>query len=100
MPTDAASQVMCRQPDNCRLDRPSAQGFASRLQQAHRRRDRKVEQGNPVGQYQTRLIGAEGATTLDAITRALNDQGVRSARGCRWHVSSQANLISRIENFA
>jgi hypothetical protein len=29
-----------------------------------------------------------GATTLDAITRALNERGVRPARGTRWYVSS------------
>jgi hypothetical protein len=33
-------------------------------------------------------IRATGATTLEAITRALNDRGVRSARGATWHVSS------------
>jgi DNA invertase Pin-like site-specific DNA recombinase len=45
-------------------------------------------------------IQNSGATTLDAITRALNERGIRSARGCRWHVSSVRNLLSRIEQFA
>jgi DNA invertase Pin-like site-specific DNA recombinase len=45
-------------------------------------------------------IRSSGATTLDAITHALNERGVRSARGSRWHVSSVRNLLSRIEKFA
>jgi hypothetical protein len=42
-----------------------------------------------------KAIRATGATTLEAITRALNDRGVRSARGAMWHVSSVANLLAR-----
>jgi DNA invertase Pin-like site-specific DNA recombinase len=42
-----------------------------------------------------KAIRATGATTLEAITRALNDRGVRSARGATWHVSSVANLLAR-----
>jgi DNA invertase Pin-like site-specific DNA recombinase len=32
-------------------------------------------------------IRTTGATTLDAISRALNQRGIRSARGGQWHVS-------------
>src|SRR5215204_5452996 len=35
-------------------------------------------------------IRAEGADTLEAICCALNQQGIRTARGKRWHVSSVA----------
>ena len=45
-------------------------------------------------------IRATGATTLDAITRGLNDRGVRSARGATWHVSSVANLLARSQRLA
>jgi DNA invertase Pin-like site-specific DNA recombinase len=45
-------------------------------------------------------IQSSGATTLDAMTRALNERGVRSARGSQWYVSSVRNLLSRIEKFA
>src|SRR5690242_15545497 len=41
-----------------------------------------------------------GATTLDAMTKALNDRGIRSARGGRWHVSSVSNLLARAKNFS
>ena len=45
-------------------------------------------------------IRVTGATTLEAISRALNDRGVRSARGATWHVSSVANLLARSQNLA
>jgi hypothetical protein len=38
-----------------------------------------------------------GAVTLEAITCALNERGVRPAR---WHVSSVANLLSRAQRIA
>ncbi|HEY6755738.1 MAG TPA: recombinase-like helix-turn-helix domain-containing protein [Pseudolabrys sp.] len=41
-----------------------------------------------------------GATTLEAITRALNDRGIRPARGTRWYASSVANLLSRANKLA
>jgi DNA invertase Pin-like site-specific DNA recombinase len=45
-------------------------------------------------------IRATGATSLEAISRALNDRGIRSARGATWHVSSVANLLARSQNLA
>jgi len=42
-----------------------------------------------------RAIQNTGATTLEALTCALNERGVRPARGTRWYVSSVANLLSR-----
>jgi DNA invertase Pin-like site-specific DNA recombinase len=45
-------------------------------------------------------IRSTGATTLEAITRALNERGVRPARGTRWYASSVANLLSRAQKFA
>jgi DNA invertase Pin-like site-specific DNA recombinase len=45
-------------------------------------------------------LQSSGATTLDALTRGLNERGVRSARGARWHVSSVANLLSRTKLLA
>jgi DNA invertase Pin-like site-specific DNA recombinase len=41
-----------------------------------------------------------GATTLEAITRALNDRGIRPARGTRWYASSVANLLNRANKLA
>jgi DNA invertase Pin-like site-specific DNA recombinase len=36
-----------------------------------------------------------GAITLEAVSCALNQRGIRSARGTRWHASSVSNLLSR-----
>jgi DNA invertase Pin-like site-specific DNA recombinase len=45
-------------------------------------------------------IRGTGATTLEAITRALNDRGIRPARGTRWYASSVTNLLSRANKLA
>jgi DNA invertase Pin-like site-specific DNA recombinase len=45
-------------------------------------------------------IQAAGATSLEAISRALNDRGVRPARGAIWYASSVANLLARSQSLA
>jgi DNA invertase Pin-like site-specific DNA recombinase len=42
-----------------------------------------------------RQIQAAGATTYRAIAQALNDRGVRTARGGDWHDSTVRNLLAR-----
>jgi Recombinase len=42
-----------------------------------------------------REIQATGATTFRAIASALNDRGVRTARGGAWHDSTVRNLLAR-----
>jgi DNA invertase Pin-like site-specific DNA recombinase len=44
-----------------------------------------------------RAIKAEGAQSLAAITVALNDRKIPTARGARWHVSSVMNLLARAQ---
>ena len=41
-----------------------------------------------------------GANTLEAMSRALNDRGIRSARGARWHASSVSNLLARAKKLS
>jgi DNA invertase Pin-like site-specific DNA recombinase len=41
-----------------------------------------------------------GTTSLQGISEALNKQGIRTARGKRWHVSSVANLLERAKALA
>ncbi len=41
-------------------------------------------------------IRAQGHTTLRAIAGALNDRGMLTRRGGRWHVSNARNLIRRL----
>jgi DNA invertase Pin-like site-specific DNA recombinase len=40
-------------------------------------------------------IRSSGVTTLEAMTVALNQRGIRSARGGRWHASTVGNLLAR-----
>jgi DNA invertase Pin-like site-specific DNA recombinase len=47
-----------------------------------------------------RAIQGTGAVTLEAISCALNERGVRPARGTRWYASSVANLFSRARKIA
>ena len=44
-----------------------------------------------------RTLRAEGAITIGAITRSLNERKIPTARGSRWHVSSVANLLVRTQ---
>jgi DNA invertase Pin-like site-specific DNA recombinase len=45
-------------------------------------------------------IRKTGATTLEAMSCALNERGIKSRRGSRWHVSSVLNLLRRAQKFA
>jgi DNA invertase Pin-like site-specific DNA recombinase len=40
-------------------------------------------------------IRQTGAKTLEAMSQALNQRGIRTARGGKWHVSTVANFIVR-----
>jgi DNA invertase Pin-like site-specific DNA recombinase len=40
-------------------------------------------------------LRASGFRDLRGLAAALNDRGVRTARGARWHVSNVKNLIDR-----
>jgi DNA invertase Pin-like site-specific DNA recombinase len=42
-----------------------------------------------------RAIQNSGATTLEAITQALNQRGIRTARGTKWYASSVMNVLER-----
>jgi DNA invertase Pin-like site-specific DNA recombinase len=42
-------------------------------------------------------IRAAGAETLEALSSALNQRGIRSARGGRWYASSVSMLLARAE---
>ncbi len=42
-----------------------------------------------------RAIQVAGTTSLASIADVLNERGIKSARGGKWHVSSVANVLSR-----
>jgi DNA invertase Pin-like site-specific DNA recombinase len=41
-------------------------------------------------------IQRTGATRLEAITQALNQRGIRTARGAKWYASSVMNVLERV----
>jgi DNA invertase Pin-like site-specific DNA recombinase len=41
-------------------------------------------------------VRASGINDLRGIAQALNDRGVRTARGGQWHVSNVKNIIDRV----
>ena len=42
-------------------------------------------------------LRGSGVLTLEATTQALNQRGIRTSRGGRWHASSVQNLVARIQ---
>ena len=44
-----------------------------------------------------RMLRNEGAITIGAITRALNERKIPTPRGAQWHASSGANLLARAQ---
>ena len=47
-----------------------------------------------------RTLRTEGAITIGAVTRSLNDRKIPTPRGSRWHVSTVANLLARAQKMA
>ena len=43
-------------------------------------------------------LRSAGVTDLRGLADALNQRGVRTARGGRWHVSNVRNIIARSAN--
>ena len=43
-------------------------------------------------------LRAEGITTMEGMAAALNERGMQTPRGARWHASSVRNLLARICN--
>jgi DNA invertase Pin-like site-specific DNA recombinase len=44
-----------------------------------------------------RGLRLDGTVSIGAVTRALNDRKIPTARGSQWHVSSVANLLGRAQ---
>jgi len=44
-----------------------------------------------------RTLRVEGAITIGAVTRSLNERRIPALRGSRWHISSVANLLARVQ---
>src|SRR5207302_11253636 len=92
-------QRVCQQPDKIDLRErasPDSRLLASRMTFPVGTADQFAANLLPV----VRAIQSTGAVTLEAISCALNERGVRPARGTRWYASSVANLLSRAQKFA
>lgn len=58
----------------------------------------KIKAAGRAGDYAPIIadIRASGAASLPAIAKELNDRGIITARGGRWHPSSVRNLLQRL----
>ena len=92
------SALAAKKANGAKLGNPSnieaagAVGRANQIAEA----DRFARSLMPV----VEAVRSTGAATLDAISSALNQRGIRTARGGRWHVSSVMNLLARANKFA
>lgn len=68
-------------------------GFQAGGDAARRRADQHAQLLKPV----LDRLQAEGCTSLNAISRRLNEEGMCTPRGGRWHAASVRNLLARIE---
>jgi DNA invertase Pin-like site-specific DNA recombinase len=90
-----AAALACRKARGIQLgnrtnpSEAAAHGRAAQTKEA----DRFATQLQPV----IAAIQRSGATSLASIADALNNRGIRSARGGRWHVSAVRNLLARVE---
>ncbi len=82
---EKASGIRLGNPHN--LDSAGAMGRAIQVRAA----TEFVQRVLPV----IRAIQAAGTTSFASIAGALNERGVKSARGGKWHVSAVANVLSR-----
>lgn len=68
-------------------------GAAVAAEKRQERADRRAEVLAPIVED----LRAEGATSLRALARGLEERGVPTARGGEWHAATVSNLLERIE---
>lgn len=79
-------------PNGAAALKRAAKGNASALQAIQGKADSHAENLRPV----LHALTAEGITSLGSIATALNDRGMLTPRGGRWHKSSVRNLLDRL----
>ena len=84
-----------RKASGSKLGNPSNIGYAGNVGRASliAAADAHAESLLPL----LRALRSEGAITIGAVTRLLNERKIRTPRGSRWHVSSVANLLARAQ---
>ena len=87
------SALASRKTTGTKLGNPTntAEAAAMGRQISVRDADRFAESGLPI----VRSIQQSGVTSLRGIAIALNNRGVRTARGGQWQVSNVRNVLAR-----
>jgi DNA invertase Pin-like site-specific DNA recombinase len=83
-------------PNGADALRRAAKGNNASLQVIRAEADRHAQDLAPV----IAALRAEGTNTLGALANSLNERGMLTPRGGRWHRSSVRNLLARIKHIA
>jgi DNA invertase Pin-like site-specific DNA recombinase len=87
------SALAARKAQGAKLGNRTNPGAAAALGRQVQRTEAELFAANALPVIDS--IRATGVTDLRGIAHALNDRGVRTARGGRWHVSNVKNVIDR-----
>lgn len=88
-----ARGVKLGNPNGAKAIRRAGKGTGAALKAVRRgAQERAVEYAETVAD-----IRSTGATSLGAIAREMNERGIVTPRGGRWHPSSVRNLLHRID---
>lgn len=79
-------------PNGAAAFRRAGKGTTAALEAVSTNADARAAQLQPVLQR----LRAAGVASLSGIAAALNDEGILTARGGRWHASSVRNLVARL----
>lgn len=79
-------------PNGAAALKRAGKGTAAALEAAKRNADAHAERLRPI----VAQLRADGITSLGGLATALNDGGMRTPRGGRWHASSVRNLLARL----
>ena len=79
-------------PNGAAALRRAGKGTAVALEARQRNADEHAERLRPIVD---RMKG-EGSTSLGALARALNEEGMVTPRGAQWYASSVRNLLTRL----
>ena len=91
-----ARGVKLGNPNGAAAIRRAGKGTGAAVQALKAGADAHAQQLAPV----IRHLQAEGHTSLPRLASALNERGIVTPRGGKWHPSSVRNLIARLESSA
>lgn len=91
-----ARGVKLGNPNGAEALRRAARGNTASIQAIKSKADRHAQDLAPV----VDSLRNEGVTSLGALANNLNDKGMLTPRGGRWHKSSVRNLLERIDRLA